>query len=252
MKAMIFAAGLGTRLKPITDSLPKALVPVAGVPLLEHVIRKLQRAGIDEFVVNVHHFSQKIIDFIDANDGFGAQISVSDEQPEPLETGGGILKARDLLLAGSGPDGRFLVHNVDILSDLDVASFCSNVRPDALATLLVSPRKTQRYFLFNDDMRLVGWTNIATGEVRTPFEGLDVEKCHKYAFAGIHCLSNRVFDVMEEQGREGRFPIVDFYLRAAAEHPIYGVVPEHLELVDVGKLETLAKAEAFLKEIAAD
>lgn len=248
MKAMIFAAGLGTRLKPITDSMPKALVPVEGKALLERVMRKLMDAGADSFVVNVHHFPDQIKDFLAANDNFGAKVAVSDEQPDVLETGGGILNARNLIREAGDEDG-FLVHNVDILSNLDVRSFVSQVRPEALATLLVSDRQTQRYFLFNDEMRLVGWTNIATGEVRSPFPGLDVEKCHKYAFAGVHYISDKVFEVMEDLGYEGRFPIVDFYLKAAGTHPIYGVAPAGLKLMDVGKISTLESCRSFLAEI---
>lgn len=248
MKAMIFAAGLGTRLKPITDSMPKALVPVEGKALLERVMRKLMDAGADSFVVNVHHFPDQIKDFLAANDNFGAKVAVSDEQPDVLETGGGILNARNLIREAGDEDG-FLVHNVDILSNLDVRSFVSQVRPEALATLLVSDRQTQRYFLFNDEMRLVGWTNIATGEVRSPFPDLDVEKCHKYAFAGVHYISDKVFEVMEDLGYEGRFPIVDFYLKAAGTHPIYGVAPAGLKLMDVGKISTLESCRSFLAEI---
>lgn len=248
MKAMIFAAGLGTRLKPITDSMPKALVPVEGKALLERVMRKLMDAGADSFVVNVHHFPDQIKDFLAANDNFGAKVAVSDEQPDVLETGGGILNARNLIREAGDEDG-FLVHNVDILSNLDVRSFVSQVRPEALATLLVSERQTQRYFLFNDEMRLVGWTNIATGEVRSPFPELDVEKCHKYAFAGVHYISDKVFEVMEDLGYEGRFPIVDFYLKAAGTHPIYGVAPAGLKLMDVGKISTLESCRSFLAEI---
>ena len=248
MKAMIFAAGLGTRLKPITDSMPKALVPVEGKALLERVMRKLMDAGADSFVVNVHHFPDQIKDFLAANDNFGAKVAVSDEQPDVLETGGGILNAKELIREAGDEEG-FLVHNVDILSNLDVCSFVSQVRPEALATLLVSERQTQRYFLFNDEMRLVGWTNIATGEVRSPFPDLDVEKCHKYAFAGVHYISDKVFEVMEDLGYEGRFPIVDFYLKAAGTHPIYGVAPAGLKLMDVGKISTLESCRSFLAEI---
>lgn len=247
MKAMIFAAGLGTRLKPLTDTMPKALVPVCGQPLLERVIRRLQAAGFDDFVVNTHHFADQVKTFLRENENFGSGIMVSDEQPSPLETGGGILRARPLLQYGG--DGRFLVHNVDILSNLDIRSFIDAARPDALATLLVSERVTQRYFLFNDDMRLVGWTNVATGEVRTPFEGLDVASCHKYAFAGIHLVSEDIFDVMESLQMPERFSIVDFYLKAAAAHPIYGVAPAGLRILDVGKLSTLEECRSFLAEI---
>ncbi|MDO5443197.1 MAG: sugar phosphate nucleotidyltransferase [Bacteroidia bacterium] len=246
MKAMIFAAGLGTRLKPLTDSLPKALVPVAGEPLLKHVVSRLQESGISEFVVNVHHFADKIIRYIDDQQCFGASVSVSDERSCLLDTGGGILNARVLLTDGESPDGCFLVHNVDIISSIDIRAFLGEWRPGALAVLLVSERKTQRYLLFDDDMKLVGWTNIATGEVRSPYPSLDPSRCRKLAFSGIHLVSNGVFDVMVSEGMGERFPIMDFYLKVCDRYPIYGYVPDSLQLIDVGKLDTLAQAEDFI------
>jgi len=246
MKAMIFAAGLGTRLKPITDTLPKALVPVCGEPLLRHVILRLKEAGIDDFVVNVHHFAGQIIAYLSEND-LGVNVKVSDESGLLLETGGGILHARDLLMS---PDGRFLVHNVDILSDLDIPAFLDAWRPGALATLLVSYRKTQRYLLFDDDMRLVGWTNVSTGEVRSPYPGINPSDFRMLAFSGIHQMSDGIFDVMESEGMGGRFPIMDFYLRVCDRYPIYGFEPASLNLVDVGKLDTLAVAEDFIRRRA--
>ena len=237
MKAMVFAAGLGTRLKPITDSMPKALVPVCGEPLLGHVLRKLVASGYDDIVVNVHHFAGQIREYLDSHD-FGVRISVSDESDLLRETGGAVRHARPLLVGG----GNFLIHNVDIISDLDLQWFRNACRPEALATLLVSDRQTQRYFLFDDSMRLVGWTNLASGEVRSPYPGLDAGKCRRLAFAGIHNISPRIFEVFDSYGCPERFSIVDFYLRACAEYPIYGVVPENLTLVDVGKLDSLALA----------
>ena len=237
MKAMVFAAGLGTRLKPITDSMPKALVPVCGEPLLGHVLRKLVASGYDDIVVNVHHFAGQIREYLDSHD-FGVRISVSDESDLLRETGGAVRHARPLLEGG----GNFLIHNVDIISDLDLQWFRNACRPEALATLLVSDRQTQRYFLFDDSMRLVGWTNLASGEVRSPYPGLDAGKCRRLAFAGIHNISPRIFEVFDSYGCPERFSIVDFYLRACAEYPIYGVVPENLTLVDVGKLDSLALA----------
>lgn len=242
MKAMIFAAGLGTRLRPLTDTMPKALVPVCGKPLLYHVISKLKKAGYTELVVNVHHLAGQIREYLASKD-FGLPISISDESEQLLETGGGIAHAKDLLLPTREP---FLIHNVDILSNLDLAWFRSQTRPDALATLLVSERKTSRYLLFDDDMRLVGWTNISTGEVRSPYPGLEVSKCRRYAFSGIHNLSPAIFDAFEEAGFSGRFPIMDFYLQECINHPIYGVAARDLKLVDVGKLDTLKQAEDFL------
>ena len=239
MKAMVFAAGLGTRLKPITDSIPKALVPVCGDPLLGHVLRKLVASGYDDIVVNVHHFAGQIREYL------GVRISVSDESDLLRETGGAVRHARPLLEGG----GNFLIHNVDIISDLDLQWFRNACRPEALATLLVSDRQTQRYFLFDDSMRLVGWTNLASGEVRSPHPGLDAGKCRRLAFAGIHNISPRIFEVFDSYGCPERFSIVDFYLRACAEYPIYGVVPEDLTLVDVGKLDSLALAEQLCTKL---
>lgn len=177
MKALIFAAGLGTRLRPITNDIPKALVPVGGVPMLERVICKLRDAGIPEFVVNACHFADKVEAFLSGHD-FGVPTSVSLETgDEPLETGGGIKHAQAIL-----GDGRFLVHNVDILSDLDVRWFLSQDRPDALATLLLVDKEADRYLLFDDDMRLVGWTNVKTGEVKSPYPGFDPSGYRRLSF----------------------------------------------------------------------
>ena len=242
---MVFAAGLGTRLRPITDSMPKALVPVCGQPLLYHVLSRLRDAGYDEIVVNVHHFPQQIRDYLSSH-GFGVRISISDESSALLETGGGIRHAAPLLLPCDGP---FLVHNVDIVSNLDLQCFRAQTPPGALATLLVSERQTRRYLLFSDDMRLVGWTDTSTGEVRSPYTGLDPSGCRRYAFAGIHNISPAIFGAFDSMGMPERFPIMDFYLRACASHPIYGVAAEDLTLVDVGKIETLAEAETICRRI---
>ena len=239
MRAMIFAAGLGTRLKPITDTLPKALVPVGGQPLLSHVIRKLVSAGYDHLVVNVHHFPDLIIDYLKEHD-FGVQVDVSDERDFLLETGGGIAHARPFL------EGEpFLVHNVDILSNLDLGWLREQHRPDALATLLVSDRKTQRYLLFREDGRLAGWTNLATGEVRSPYPDLDPSACRMLAFSGIHYMSCGIFQAFEALEMPERFPIMVFYLKACDRYPIYAAVPQDLQLLDVGKLDTLAQAEQY-------
>lgn len=248
---MIFAAGLGTRLKPLTDTLPKALVPLCGQPLLYHVIVKLREAGYTELVVNIHHFPELIREYLATHD-FGIKISISDESDVLLETGGGILHARPLLLPGSEP---FLVHNVDIISDLDIGWFRAQMRPGALATLLVSERKTQRYLLFRpEDMRLVGWTNIASGEVRSPFPDLEPDACLRYAFSGIHDISPEIFTAFDRMRVPARFPIMDFYLEACASYPVYGALARGLTLVDVGKPDTLSEAEklAFIGAKSAD
>lgn len=252
MKTLIFAAGLGTRLKPLTDTMPKALVPVCGRPLIEHVSRKLKASGVESAVVNVHHFADMIEEWAAAQDIM--PMTVSDERECLLETGGGILHARRYLEGC----GHFLIHNVDIISDLDIAWFASKVREDSMATLLVSDRKTSRYLLFDPDtMRLVGWTNVTTGEIKSPYPDLDMTKCLKMAFSGIHMMSDTVFDVMDSYVREKgldpvspRFPIMDFYLSVCAEKGIYGVVANELELVDVGKLDTLEEAQKAVERMS--
>lgn len=276
---MIFAAGLGTRLKPLTDTMPKALVRVGGEPLIKRVIMNLAAAGVDRIVVNVHHFAGQIIDYLKDNDNFGLDIRISDETAGLLETGGGIKKAAPLF----DPADPILIHNVDILSNVDLREFyqiasqsekgkvkseeseCGSEKGkveneegrgkneesnccDAVdAVLLVSWRKTKRYLLFNDDMRLVGWTNIETGEVRSPYPELNPKECRMYAFAGIHALSPRLLKMMDEF--PDRFGIIDFYLKACATHNIKGYVKDDLKLMDIGKLDTLAQAEEFLEEL---
>lgn len=262
MKAMIFAAGLGTRLRPITDTIPKALVPVGGKPLLEHVIERLHSCGFDEFVVNVHHFASKISDFLDHADFQGCRIRVSDETDLLRDTGGGIRHARALL-----DDGKpFLVHNVDIITDLDPGKVYRAHDPASLATLVVSERKSSRYLLFENRnvadrpcRRLVGWMNVSTGEVRSPYgewrrqpsgdfdadSFVQANGLEKFAFAGIHVISPGVFPLMESWPE--KFSIIDFYLSVAAEHTISAYVADHATIVDVGKMETLEKAEELVR-----
>ena len=248
MKAMIFAAGLGTRLKPITDTLPKAMVPVCGKPLIEHVSRKLLSFGIDEVVVNVHHFADKIEEWIASQDYM--QMQVSDERKMLLETGGAVLHARRYLEGC----GHFLIHNVDIMSNADLKWLESKVADDALATLMVSDRPTKRFLLFHPEtMRLVGWHNTDTGDYSLADKTMKVEDCLAYGFSGIHIMSDKVFDLMDQYVAERglpvdpeagvRFPIMSFYLWAALKMPIYGVVAENLDFLDVGKLDTLKQAE---------
>ena len=238
---MIFAAGLGTRLKPLTDTMPKALVPVGGKPLIEHVVEKLKVAGVERIVVNVHHFARQVVDYLQETDNFGVDISISDESAKLLDTGGGLKKAAPLFK----PDAPVLIHNVDILSNVDLRWLYENSK-DSGATLLVSERKTKRYLLFNDDMRLVGWTNIETGEVKSPYKDLNVSSCKMYAFSGIHVFSTRLFPLMDDF--PDKFGIIDFYLKVCGEAVIKGCLKPDLRLLDVGKLDTLAEAERFLAE----
>lgn len=245
MKALVFAAGLGTRLRPLTDTLPKALVPINGKPLLEHVIRKLVESGFDEIIVNVHHFADQIINFISQNKQFGIRIEVSDERDELLETGGGIKKA-----AWFFDDKKpFLVHNVDILSNINLRHlYNSHLENNDIATVVVSRRDTSRYLLFDDTLRLNGWVNTQTGEIKLPFANLDIHFCQKLAFSGIHVLSPDIFSRMETW--QARFSVIDFYLSIAAKDKIRGYIPDNLQMIDVGKIDSLQKAQSFLtKEI---
>ena len=246
-QAMIFAAGLGTRLKPLTDTMPKALVRVGGQPLLWHVIQKLKAVGYERIVVNVHHFAEQIVDYLKANDNFGLDIRISDETNGLLETGGGIKKALPLF----DPSEPILIHNVDILSNLDLTwglspvceageahGDCPLCESTPEAVLVVSQRKTKRYLQFDDEMRLIGWKNIETGEVKGR-EGRPL------AFSGIHIFHPSLAPLMEDW--PDRFPIMDFYLKVCADHVIRGFEAPHLKLLDVGKLDTLEQAEAFLE-----
>jgi NDP-sugar pyrophosphorylase family protein len=231
MKAMIFAAGLGTRLKPLTDSLPKALIPIGGKPLLEHVISKLKAFGFDQ-----------IINFLKANNNFGICIEVSNEGDELLDTGGGIRKA-----AWFFDDGNpFLVHNVDILSNVDLSLlYNQHLQSDSLATLVVSHRDTFRYLLFDENLCLNGWINEKTGETK-PAEFKKSENNIKLAFAGIQVLSPNVFELMNDLNP--KFSIMDFYLSNVQSQQIVGFVPTDFKMLDVGKLNVLDEAEKFVTE----
>ncbi|WP_314923136.1 nucleotidyltransferase family protein [Prevotella pallens] len=263
MQSMIFAAGLGTRLKPLTDRIPKALVRVGGKPLIEYVLKNLVAAGSKRIVVNVHHFANQIIEYLQQND-FGVDIRVSDETEMLLDTGGGIKNAAPFFNTSE----PVLIHNVDILSNVDLRALYNyaceaEIEEKVDAVLLVSLRKTKRYLIFNEDMRLVGWTNVDTGEVKSPYETLHeltftqpydnnnvTNEQYGYtlfAFSGIHVIGNKVFEAMNECS--AKFPIMDFYLQYAKDLHFVGKVKNNLKLMDVGKLDTLAEADAFVKQL---
>lgn len=246
MKAMIFAAGLGTRLKPITDTLPKALVPIAGKTLLEHTILKLKSSGFTDIVINVHHFANKITEFLKANNNFGVNISISDESEMLLETGGGIRKAAPLL--GSEP---FLIHNVDIVSNMDLRHlYNEHIKTGADATLLVSSRKSSRALLFDNDGNLKAWRNNTSGELKTPYQEIKTENLQPYAFSGIHIFSPSLFKYMDRY--PAKFPIIDFYLDICCKAKIKASVSKNLRLIDVGKLDSLSEAERLVSELQSD
>lgn len=256
---MILAAGLGTRLKPLTDILPKALVPVAGKPLLQHVLDRVASHTEDRVVINTHHHAAQIKNFVDITRGhWPAEILISDETDSLLDTGGGLRHARHLF-SSSEP---ILIHNVDILSDIYLRTlYAAGESHDA--SLLVSRRQTSRYLIFDDNMRLWGWTDILRHEIRSPhhelmrLSGREISRdflspethtpLHLYAFSGIHTFSPSLFPLMDSWPE--RFPIIDFYLSACASHDIRGILSADLHLLDVGKLDTLASADAFASTI---
>lgn len=244
MKALVFAAGLGTRLRPLTDHQPKALVSVGDVPMLERVICRLKAAGFDEITVNVHHFGQQIIDFLKAKQNFGLTIHVSDERDLLLDTGGGILKARPYL-EGNEP---FLVHNADIMTDIDLgAIYRHHVESQADATLLVSQRETSRYLLFDANGRMQGWINKSTGEVLPPDLDLESNKFTPLAFSGVHVISPTIYHWMGQAPWTGKFSIIPFYVATCHQAHIQSYQPLQMNFFDVGKIETLQKAEKWLE-----
>lgn len=254
-KAMVFAAGKGTRLKPLTDHKPKALVEVGGVPMLGRVIEKLKDIGIREVVVNVHHFANQIKDYIAANDQFGIDIHISDESELLLDTGGGIIKAARWLETGDEP---FIVHNADILTDFDIASMIEDHKANERdVTLLCDRRETSRYLLFDKKMKMHGWMNVSTGKVRP--STLDVSLFNKYAFGGVHILRPSVIEALRLYSNECAaitgsakdktvFSIMDFFVEYCSRLNIGGYRPEHPYMWhDIGKPEALVRAnEQFL------
>ncbi|MBL7719273.1 MAG: nucleotidyltransferase family protein [Flavipsychrobacter sp.] len=237
MKAMIFAAGLGTRLKPFTDKHPKALAEVNGKTLLEHTIKYLQRSGIEDVIVNIHHFADQIEDVLNENSGFGSWVTISDEREEVLETGGGLKKA-SAYFAGDEP---FVVMNVDVLTNLDLGKMIAqHEQTGALATLAVMKRASARQLLFDNQMLLCGWTNTSTGEQRISRE---VGELLPYAFSGVQVLSPGILDMPFS----GKFSMIDVYLHFAKTHDIKGYDHSGNIFIDVGKPESLEKASMLFE-----
>lgn len=243
MKAFILAAGLGTRLRPFTLTNPKALVPVGGLPMLERVIEKLRKEGVDSLVINVHHFGEKIIDFLNTRD-FGISFEISDETEELLDTGGAILKAADKLFADTD---NVVVHNVDILSNASVKGLYNlHCESDADVTLLVSDRDSSRKLIFDADMNLRGWHNLGTGEYR-PAGFSPTEQMKEFAFSGIYAVNRRVVEAMKEEKLTGKFPIMDFLLDNIGRLRIKGHAVTGLKLIDIGKPATLQQADKLFQ-----
>ena len=254
MKAMIFAAGLGTRLKPLTDNMPKALVPLAGKTLLQWQIERLKAAGITDLVVNVHHFPDMIINYLRENNNFGCRIAVSDERDMLLETGGGLRKAKSLLLeVGSRESGNsnepILICNVDILSNIDLPTLLNAYNPDEMGVVVVSERDTQRYLLFDEENRLCGWTNIATGEIRPASLASSPNSfiASRLAFSGMQVFNPRIFEYMDDLARQkgDKFSLIDLYLHITEKEILRAYIPENYRMMDVGKIAQLSEAEAF-------
>ena len=237
MKAMIFAAGMGTRLQPFTDNHPKALAQVNGVPLLERNIKYLQSYGINDFVINIHHFGGQILAFLAENDNFGANIEISNESDELLETGGGLLFAKRFL----ENEKTFLIMNVDILTDLNITNFINiHELKGGMVTLAVSDRDSTRKLMFNDKMYLKGWKNLTTNK-KTVVGG--IFKLRELAFSGVHCVNSEIFTKIT---RTGKFSIMDEYLDMMKDDIIIGY--QHTaNLIDVGKPESVAEAEKLFR-----
>ncbi len=237
-KAMIFAAGLGTRLRPLTSEKPKALIDLAGKSLLQRAVDKLTHAGIRYIVINIHHFPTLMREAIAALETHGAELVISDESECLLDTGGGLLQAAEFL-HGEEP---FVVHNVDVVSDINLGQmYQEHIGNNALATLAVSKRETSRYFLFHDN-RLCGWENIHT---KALIQCYQAEKpAQRMAFSGIHIISPRIFDLMK---RTGVFSINKVYLDLAREHNIMAFEHDPAFWADVGSLEKLERAEMLVR-----
>ncbi len=238
MKAMIFAAGLGTRLRPYTNDRPKALVEINGVPLLEIAIQRLTAAGVEEIIVNVHHFASQIEAFLQEKRYFGIRIELSDEREQLLDTGGGLKKAAWFF----DDDQPFFAYNADILTTLDLkAMYAAHRASDALATLAVRTRESSRAFLFDDAGRLSGWRNLATQAERIVRPAVALQPM---AFSGIHVISPGLFRYMPD---ETVFSIVDVYLNVASQEPVMAYPHDQDLWIDVGKPGALAEAQKIWK-----
>lgn len=241
MKCLIFAAGLGTRLRPLTDTMPKALVPVAGRPLLAHTIERLKAEGATEIVVNAHHFAEQIGDYLATHD-FGLPIHISNEREQLLDTGGGLRQALQFF---TDKDAPVLIHNVDIFSNAPLRRFYeANINTDA--TLMVSQRNSNRQLYFDNYNHLVGWKNLDTQEVR-PLSAVIDDSLTPYAFSGIHLVSPRLLHELNTFPE--KFSIMDFYLSVCQRICIKGYPCQDLRLLDVGKADSIAKAEEFLRSL---
>lgn len=249
MKAMIFAAGLGTRLKPLTDTCPKALVKVGDKPMLQHTIEHLIKHGFDEIIVNIHYLGNQIREFLQQHNNFGIRIEISDETEEVLETGGGLWKVRHFF----NDDKPFLICNADIFTNIHLEKFYQqHLHSNAIATLAVRNRVSSRYLLFDDDNILFGWENVKTHEVRIPRKiPLHVKEklaqhetypLHEFAFSGYHIISPEIF---KYNNKEGKFSMIDWYLDICRDHIIKAFRHNDDIWIDIGSQEELIKANTI-------
>ncbi|BBE19601.1 nucleotidyl transferase [Aquipluma nitroreducens] len=236
MKALLFAAGLGTRLKEHTQDKPKALVSVAGKPLLQHAIEHLKQFGISDITINVFHFAEQVISFVKENNSFGIDMHISDERDQLLDTGGGLKKA-GTFLKGNEP---ILIYNVDVISNLDLNTLLKyHQEQNALTTLVVRQRETSRYLMFDQNLQLAGWKNFSNGETIIS-RAESFANAQPLAFSGIHIIQPEFLELITEVGK---FPIMDLYLRLAKNQSIKAFVDESDLWMDLGKPEQLLAAE---------
>jgi NDP-sugar pyrophosphorylase family protein len=241
VKALLFAAGLGTRLKDHTHNKPKAMVNLAGKPLLQHTIEHLKQYGITEFTINVHHFAGQIRSFLEENHSFGVNIHLSDESDQLLDTGGGLKKAAEFLRG----DETILIYNVDVISNLDLNVLLNyHQEKKSLATLVVRQRETSRYLMFDQNLELAGWKNFSNGEIRVSREH-SFDGAQPLAFSGIHLIEPEILELITE---EGKFPIIDLYLRLAKTHSIRAYIDQSDLWMDLGKPEQLQAAELLFNK----
>lgn len=240
MKALLFAAGLGTRLKEHTQNKPKALVNLAGKPILQHAIEYLKHSGISDITITVFHFAEQVISFIEENNSFGINIHISDERDQLLDTGGGLKKA-GVFLKGNEP---ILIYNVDVISNLDLNVLLNyHQEQKALATLVVRKRETSRYLMFDQNLQLAGWKNFSNGETRISRQE-SFAYAQPLAFSGIHLIQPELLKMITE---EGKFPIIDLYLRLAENQSIKAFIDQSDLWMDLGKPEQLQAAELIYR-----
>lgn len=249
MKAMILAAGLGTRLKPLTDKIPKALVEIEGVPMLDRIIMKLQNQGFDRIVINVHHFSDMIINYLSGRN-YDAEIKISDESTKLLDTGGGIVHAMDKLF--SEDNDPVLFHNVDILSNADLKGLMNmNMNSGKGGTLLVSSRPSTRKLIFDEDMTLKGWHDLKMDVFKPQnfkLKGEDIER----SFSGIYVLTSEAVEEMKNLRDTDRFSVMDYFLNPQRKINLNGVCDDNLQLLDIGKPASLMQASEILELLNKD